>query len=231
MYNNQRIMALIPARGGSKGIKNKNIIDLCGKPLIAHTVDAAKECSYIDDIIVSTDSKAIADVAVKYGAHVPFIRPDKLAQDRSTTLDVVLHAINEMKCRGCEYDILILLQPTSPLRNTDDIKGAIEEFCDKKVKSLVSVSEVNDSPVLIRQIGEDMKLEKLLDLSSTIRRQDMKKYYRVNGAIYINRIIDIDNETSFNDNEYGYIMDKKHSVDIDEMMDVVYARLLMENNQ
>ena len=99
------------------------------------------------------------------------------------------------------------------------------------MKSLVSVSEVNDSPVLIRQIGEDMKLEKLLDLSSTIRRQDMKKYYRVNGAIYINRIIDINNETSFNDNEYGYIMDKKHSVDIDEMMDVVYARLLMENNQ
>ena len=90
MYNNQRIMALIPARGGSKGIKNKNIIDLCGKPLIAHTIDAARECRYIDDIIVSTDSKTISDVAVKYGAHVPFIRPDKSVSYTHLTLPTKL---------------------------------------------------------------------------------------------------------------------------------------------
>ena len=128
MYKNKRILALIPARGGSKGIKDKNIIELCGKPLIAYSIDAAKNSKYIDDILVSTDSEKIAEVAKKYGARVPFLRPYELATDTSTTLDVVLHAIDYVNKEEKKYDTLILLQPTAPLRKTEDIDSAIEKF-------------------------------------------------------------------------------------------------------
>ena len=136
------MLALIPARGGSKGIKGKNIIDINGKPLIAYTIEAGKQSKYIDDVVVTTDSEKIAEVSKKYGAEIPFMRPAEYAQDKSKTIVAVLHAIKELKRQDKVYDTLVLLQPTQPLRTSEDIDKAIELYFEKSCMSLVSVSEV-----------------------------------------------------------------------------------------
>jgi CMP-N-acetylneuraminic acid synthetase len=228
MYNNLRILALIPARGGSKGIKNKNIIDLNGHPLIYYTIQAGLKSSYIDDVVVSTDSETIAHVAKECGASVPFLRPQELASDHAKTIDSVLHAINTLRIQGKEYDLFVLLQPTSPLRDSNDIDAAIEQMMQSHSESLVSISPVSDSPILIRTIDDNYKLSNLLAVNSTVRRQDMKPYYVVNGSIYINYVKDLSLSTSLNDNASGYIMSARHSADIDEMSDLIYARILMQ---
>lgn len=224
MVQNKKVLALIPARGGSKGIKNKNIIDLNGLPLIAYSIRAAKESKYIDDVIVSTDSLEIQEISNQYGAETPFIRPQRLASDTAATLDTVLHALNEMKMLGRLYDIVILLQPTSPLRTGEDIDGAVELFERTGEEGVAAVSEVSDSPVLMRKVEADGRLERFLSQNSSIRRQDMEKTYRINGSIYINLVSKVDSNTSFNDNPIGYIMAKRHSVDIDEWVDLEIAK-------
>lgn len=223
MYNNKRILALIPARGGSKGIKGKNIIKLAGKPLISYTINAALKSKYIDSLVVSTDSIEIAKIAEVYGARVPFMRPKELAEDTSKTIDCVMHAIRTLSEMHEDYDVLVLLQTTQPLRTFVDIDEAIELFFKNGEKSVVSISEVSDNPVLVRYLDENNNLQKLLNVSSTCRRQDMPKYYRVNGCIYINKVSEIDSETSFNDNKVPFIMNKEHSVDIDDMADLWLA--------
>lgn len=230
MFGKQKILALIPARGGSKGIKDKNIIPLAGKPLIAYSIEAAKKSKYIDSIVVTTDSEKIAEVAKRYGARVPFLRPVELAADTSKTIDAVLHAIKTLKSMGENYDTLVLLQPTQPLRTTDDIGKAIELYYEDGENGLVSISPVDDSPLLIRSIGADGKLLNLLSQNSTCRRQDMPNYYKVNGCIYINKIDELNENTSFNDNRIPFIMDKEHSIDIDEMSDLWMAECYLKNN-
>lgn len=229
MYCGKKILALIPARGGSKGIKNKNIIDLCGQPLISYTIRAAQSSRYIDEIIVSTESKEIAEIAERYGAHVPFLRPIELASDTSTTLEAVMHAIGYLESKNAIFQTLVLLQPTEPLRSSEDIDGAIKKYFLHGERSLVSVSEVDDSPILIRTLGENDLLFPIINMNSTCRRQDMPAYYRVNGCIYINKISEINETTSFNDNEVAYIMQKEHSVDIDELKDLYIAQYYLEN--
>ncbi len=223
MTGNDRILALIPARGGSKGIKDKNIRDLKGKPLIAYTIEAALQSRYIDDTVVTTDSRRIAEVAVRFGAEVPFMRPAELAADETPTIDAVLHAVETLKEMGRTYDTLVLLQPTQPLRTAEDIDAAVEAFCRNGKKALLSVSEVEDPPLLIRSVRADGSLEKLLPENSTCRRQDMPDYYRVNGCIYINAVCELDRNTGFNDNPMPYFMEKSHSVDIDERKDIAAA--------
>ena len=187
MYNNQRILALIPARGGSKGIKDKNIVPLLGKPLISYSIEAGKASKYIDTIVVSTDSQKIAEVAVLYGADIPFLRPKELALDTSKTIDAVIHAIDLINSKKPVYDVLILLQPTQPLRTSFDIDRAIETYFENDENDLASVSLVTDHPLLIRSISENGNLIPLLQKNSTCRRQDMPPYYRINGCIYINK--------------------------------------------
>ena len=223
MYKDKKILALIPARGGSKGIPRKNIKDLCGKPLIAYSIEAGLNSKYIDSVVVSTDDSEIAEVSKRFGAEVPFIRPEELASDTAKTLDVVLHAIKEMKSKGSTFDTFVLLQPTQPLRTAADLDAAIEKYMENGCISMVSVSPVNDHPILIRTIEED-RLKPLLNCSSTCRRQDMPKYYRVNGCIYINEISEIDINTSFNDNALPFVMEPSHSVDIDELSDFELAK-------
>ncbi len=227
MFNNRKILAVIPARGGSKGIPHKNIIDLSGKPLISYTIEAAIGSRYIDYVMVSTDDEEIARVSLEHGAEVPFMRPAELASDTAGTEGVMIHAINSLKEKGEFFSDLILLQPTEPLRTTQDIDKAIEIYNDNECRSLVSVNEVDDNPILIRTI-EDNKLMPLLNVSGTCRRQDMPKYYRVNGCIYINAIEEIDETTSFNDNEIPFVMEKSHSVDIDELSDLAMAKYYLE---
>ena len=222
MYENKRILALIPARGGSKGIPHKNIAPLAGKPLIKYSIDAALQSKYIDYVLVSTDDAEIADVAKKNGSNVPFLRPKELASDTAKTIDAVLHAIETLLEAGETFDSLVLLQPTSPLRTAEDINGAIEKFYAAGRQPVVSVSEVSDHPILIRTI-EDGVLKPLLQTGSTVRRQDMPPFYRVNGSIYINPIEEINRDTSFNDNPIPFVMEKDHSIDIDEPIDLLIA--------
>ncbi len=222
-YGKKRMLALIPARGGSKGIKGKNITYLAGKPLIAYTIEAALKSRYMDSVVVTTDSEEIAAVSEKYGAKIPFLRPAGLAGDRSKTIEAVLHAVRELKDMGEYYDVLTLLQPTQPLRRAEDIDQAVECFFEMGQRPLASVSLAGDHPLLIRSVGQEGLLKPVLACQSTCRRQDMPDYYRINGCIYINRIGELSEETSFNDNEIPYIMPKERSVDIDEAVDLAIA--------
>lgn len=228
MYKQKKLLAIIPARGGSKGIKNKNIIELCGKPLISYSITEALKSKYIDKVVVSTDSKDIADVSKQYGAEVPFIRPGELATDQAKSIDAIIHGIDELKRRGEEYDYVILLQPTQPLRKAKHIDESIELMIESEEESLVSVRKVIDHPLLIREIDKNGKAVNLIDEVSTQRRQDFKAYYKVNGSIYINLISTLNNDTSLNDNRLCYIMDERYDIDIDEYFDLKIAELKMK---
>lgn len=228
MYNNNKILGIIPARAGSKGIKDKNIKNLKGKPLIAYSIEAGRKSQYIDDVVVSTDGELIAKIAEEYGAFVPFLRPVELASDEAKTIDAVIHCIEGLRKIGMEYDYVVLLQPTQPLRTSYHIDEAIELIIDNNAENLVSVCKVKEHPILMRTINSENKLENLINMSSTQRRQDFKPFYKVNGAIYINKINEnLNNGTSLNDNKLPYIMEEKYSVDIDEMLDFEVAEILL----
>ena len=213
------VLAIIPARGGSKGVKDKNIKDLNGKPLISHTIINASRSKYIDKVLVSTDNIKIAEISKLFGAHVPFLRPDEISGDDAKTIDAVIYTIEKLKDVKEQYDILILLQPTSPLRTTQDIDNALEIFLESSMQSLVSVCKVT--------ISNNM-LKKILNINSTIRRQDMPQFYRVNGAIYINYIKEISRETSFNDNVIPFVMSIQNSIDIDSIDDFILAEKFLK---
>ncbi len=229
MINNKKVLAFIPARKGSKGIKNKNIVDLCGKPLMSYTIQAGKKSKYIDNVIVSTDGEEIANVATNYGANVPFFRPKELSEDNSNVITAITYTIEELKKRGENYDILVLLQPTSPFRNEKHIDEALEILINNNLTSLLSVCETDKNPTLIRKIDENRKITPLIESDISLR-QKMEKYYLLNGAIYINYVKDIKNDKYLKDNEYGYIMDRYHSIDIDEPIDLEIAKLYLEKN-
>lgn len=232
MYRHKKILAVIPARGGSKGIPDKNIKELKGIPLIAYSIIAARRCEYLDDIVVSTDSKDIAETARDYGAWVPFLRPESLAQDDSKTIDCLVYTIERLKEMGKEYDYLMLLQPTQPFRRASQLEECIEAMVEKGCNSLVSVTKAGESPVLMRTVGADGRLKRILDMTSTVRRQEFPAVYRVNGSIYINRLDrSFDESVSLNDNEYPYFMDYAYSVDIDTMEDFQVAEKMLMNGE
>lgn len=228
MYKNKKIVAIIPARGGSKGIKNKNIRIINNKPLVAYSIESALKCKYIDYTLVSTDSKEIAEISKSYGAQVPFLRPKEIATDSSKTIDVLVHAMNFLANSGNYFDYVMLLQPTQPIRAEEELEKTIEIVVDRRLPSLVSICEVEETPILMRTIDTNKKLKRVLNINSTVRRQDFPKFYKVNGSIYINKIEDLNLNTSLNDNEYGYIMPKNHSVDIDTEDDLKLAEKILK---
>ncbi|MBO5578717.1 MAG: acylneuraminate cytidylyltransferase family protein [Bacilli bacterium] len=223
MYRKKRIIAIIPARSGSKGIKDKNIKRLNGKPLIDYTIRAASESKYIDYIFVSTDSKKYSKIASDCGANSFFLRPKELSNDSSKTIDSIIFTINKLKKYNLEFDTLVLLQPTSPLRNSFHIDEAIELFFKTNERGVASVNLTDVKIHLLRTIN-GCELEKINDGNSTIRRQDAINVYKVNGAIYVNSLRYLTDSTSFNDNPIGYIMPSKNSIDIDTIDDLINAR-------
>lgn len=227
MYESNRVMALIPARGGSKGIPGKNIKEFNGRPLIAYTIVAARNSEYVDSTIVTTDSSEIAQIAMRYGAEVPFLRPPELAQDTSKTIDAVVHARDAMEALGRSHDVIILLQPTSPLRRAEEIDSAVETFFSHGELGLASVSEVAENPVLTRRIDLSGVMHPILPISSTVRRQDMPQFWHVDGAIYINRTEDLTSETSLNDNPIAFVMPKLRASDIDSIEDFLRAEEIL----
>lgn len=216
-------LAYIPARGGSKGIPKKNIAQIGDMPLIAFTIVAAIKSGLFERVMVSTDSEEIAAVAKQYGAWVPFMRDPAVAQDGTTTIATVMSDKGRLEAMGEKFDEFVLLQCTSPFRTAEDIKGAVA-LAEARKAGVVSVSPVAEHPLLMRTADADGKLTKLLNVSSTCRRQDMPPFYRVNGAIYVNAWDEVTDHLSFNDNPYGYVMEQKDSLDIDSMADLVKAR-------
>lgn len=232
MYKNKKILAVIPARGGSKGVPFKNIIEVGGKPLIKYSIDCAKESKYIDRTIISTDSMEIKRTAEICGGDVPFLRPKELAQDTSKTIDCLVHAVNWLKERGEEYDYLILLQNTVPLRKGWQIDEAVEKLFNSNERSLVSVTEVDEHPILMRTLNKDDTVKNLLNMNSTVRRQDFPKFYKVDGAIYIQKLDENFNlETSLNDGKLAYVLDRKYSTDIDNYLDIKVIEYYLEKER
>ena len=232
MYKNKKILAVIPARGGSKGIPSKNIIEVGGKPLIQYTIDCAKHSKYIDRAIISTDSEEIKKVSIECGGDVPFMRPKELALDTSKTIDCIVHAVNTLKEMGETYDYVMIIQNTVPLRKSWHVDESIEKLIDSKERSLVSVTEVEQHPILMRTINEDGTVKNLLPMSSTMRRQDFPKFYKVDGAIAIQKIDEEFNlNTSINDGRLAYIMDSKYSTDIDSYIDIKVIEYYLEKEK
>lgn len=231
--NSSRILALIPARGGSKRLPRKNVLDLRGKPLIAWTIEAALHCSAIDEVCVSTDDPEILDVSRKYGAKVPFVRPAGLAADTATSVQVAEHALAYYECvKRIPYDILIFLQPTSPLRTAGDIEGALALYFEKNARNVVSVCETDHSPLWCNTLPPNGSLKGFLrpDLKK-VRSQDLPTYYRVNGSIYIIDTGEFRREKEFflEGDAYAYVMPKERSIDIDNSMDLLIAETLMDS--
>lgn len=220
----EKILAIIPARSGSKGLKDKNIKKLNGKPLIAYTIEAAKESGLFEDIMVSTDSLEYTNISRQYGAIVPFLRDEKLSSDTASTVDVIVDVLKKM---NKTYYTFVLLQPTSPLRTSEDIKNAYELFINKKANSVVSVCEIEHNPLLANVLPSDLSLDNFIKKENNIRRQDLGKYYRLNGAIYISKVeYYLRYKNFYEKDSYAYIMDKRNSVDIDDEIDFKLAEIL-----
>ena len=219
---NKTFLAIIPARGGSKRLPRKNLLDLCGKPLIAWSIEAALKSKYISKIIVSSDDEEILNIAKEYKAD--FIkRPDELASDTATTFDALKHTLENVG----KYDYVVLLQPTSPLRSEKHIDEAIELLKEKNADAIISVCEMEHSPLWSNTLDENLDMSNFLrDEVLNKRSQDLPKYYRLNGAIYICKTDKLLENKGFflKENIYAYKMNKKHSVDIDEEIDFIIAR-------
>ncbi len=222
-------LCIIPARSGSKGLPDKNIKYLYGKPLIAYTIEAAQKSGIFDEIMVSTDSQKYADISLKFGASVPFLRPNDLSSDKASSWSVVKHVVEQYASKGVEFDNIVLLQPTSPLRGADDIKKAFDYFVSKKANYVASVCEMEHSPLWANVLPEDCSLSNFINANNAARRQSLQTFYRLNGAIYIiNREFLLNNDNFFVDNSYAYIMDKRKSVDIDDEYDFFMAECIMK---
>ena len=226
-----RNIAIIPARSGSKGIIDKNIKDLCGKPLMAYTIEAALNSDCFDEVMVSTDSELYADIARRIGANVPFLRSELTSSDTASSWDMVDEVLNGYQKRGNEFDTFCLLQPTSPLRTAEDIKAAYELFIEKAKFAVVSVCEAEHSPLWCGHLPETNEFVGFVDESSVKQRQVGRKYYRLNGAIYIVSINRFKKEKYlYRDGSFAYVMCQNKSVDIDTELDFKLAEILMKDN-
>ena len=223
------MLAVIPARGGSKGVIGKNIKELAGKPLIAYTIESALASKIFEKVIVSTDSEEIADIAKKNGAQVPFIRPDDLSGDMVSSDDVIIHALDFYKQQGVEFSSVCKLQPTSPLRNSEHLKEAYHLFCEKKADFLVSVCECEHSPLWSGVLDENMGLDNFIgDNVKRVCRQELPIFYRLNGAIYMGLTKALyENRSFLGKNGFAYIMKQDVSIDIDSELDFKIDEYIM----
>lgn len=224
------MIAIIPARSGSKGLKDKNIKDLNGKPLIAYSIEAAIKSEFVTEVVVSTDSEKYAAIAREYGAVVPSLRPLNLSGDNAIAIDVYKYVINNLEEeRSCNLNEFVVLLPTAPLRTSNDIDKAIELFREKSADSVISVSEA------LKPISWYKKLDKNMCLNSYFpddlalkNRQSEGMAYIPNGAIYVfNKRFIFDSGTYYSDNTYGYKMSPERSIDIDTDLEFKFAEFIM----
>lgn len=227
MYLNKSLIAVIPARGGSKGVPRKNIRIVAGKPLIAWTIEQAKKSKYIDRIILSSEDEEIIDVARGLGCEVPFVRPRELALDDIPGIDPVLHALKSVP----GYDYVVLLQPTSPLRSTEDIDGTIEKCLNQGANACVTVTEPEKSPYWMFTLNSEGKMVPLIATDAKVtRRQDLPKVFALNGAVYVARCDWlIASQTFLYEETVPFLMPKSRSFDIDTELDLKICEYLLLN--
>lgn len=226
-------VGLITARGGSKGIPQKNIRPLAGKPLIAWTIQAAKQSRRLDRAIVSTDDPEIASVAREWGAEVPFMRPPELALDDSPHRDVVLHALDWLESESASPpDYLMLLQPTSPLRTAEDIDRAIALAAEKDADSVISVCPTPHHPYLSKEIAEDGQLLDFIERpQGYLPRQSLAPAYSLNGAIYlVRRSVLRERDSWYTARTFAYVMPPERSLDIDTPWDLHLVDLILRDS-
>lgn len=227
-----KVHALVTARGGSKGIPRKNVLPVGGKPLIAWTIAAALASRGVDRVIVSTDDAEIAEVSKQHGAEVPFLRPAEIATDSATSLDVALHALDWLAQNGGEPDYLLLLQPTSPLRQAGDIDGAIDLAREHNADAVLAVCEASPHPYLARRIAPDGTLADFIELAKKpSRRQEYPDAYMLNAAIYLNRPASLRTTRMFQPpGALAYVMPLDRSLDIDTPWEMRIADLILRES-
>lgn len=233
MYRGIEIVALVPARAGSQGIPRKNIKLFSGKPLIAHTIEAAKNSRWVDMVIVSTESPSIARIALEHGAQIPFMRPKPLATDKASSLAALFHAMSELNNPRHSVRIWVVLQPTSPLRTEVDIDRAIELLFEKRAKAIVSVTEAFTKPHLVNHLPKNGSMAKFIPKTMAQKnRQEHPKSFQLNGAVYLGYADYIKKCKGFyGDQTYAYIMPKERSIDIDDQIDFHMAEALFEQRK
>lgn len=222
-------LAIIPARSGSKGLKDKNIKLMNGKPLLAYTIESARKSGVFDEIMVSTDSQEYADIAEQWGGKVPFLRSKELSNDIASSWEVVKEVLQKYMEIEIKFDTVALLQPTSPLRTSNDIVEGFKLMKEKNANFIVGVCEMDHSPLWANTLTEDLSMENFIRTEVIkMPRQSIPTYYRINGALYIvkvdylSRTPDIYGERSF-----ALVMRKENSVDIDDQIDFTVAEILM----
>ena len=234
MLNNKKVLGIIPARLGSKGLTRKNLKLLCGKPLIAHSIEAGLKSNFIDKLIVSTESEEIANESLKYGNLVPFLRPSKLAQDNTPIADVIKFTLEHYRDTLDEtFDYVVLIEPTSPLRDSNDIDKAIQNLVENTdAKSIVGICETKSiNPNFLFEMNENNFLIKWDDENDQpLQRQDIKKVFFIEGSIYISDVnYFLLNNTFYHEKTIGFEIPKWKSIEIDDFVDFSIAEYLMEN--
>ncbi|MFJ9534508.1 cytidylyltransferase domain-containing protein [Herbaspirillum sp. NPDC101396] len=229
-----RFVGLITARGGSKGLPGKNTALAGGKPLINWSIEAAQK-SLLERTIISTDSEDIAAICRAAGGEVPFMRPAELAQDDTPHIDVILHALDWLESNGDLPEYIVLLQPTSPMRQATDIDGAVRMAVDNDADSVISVFPAPVHPFWIRRLDASGRLEDFMkwpEQSGYLRRQVLPPAYALNGAIYVLRSRTLrENRNYFTDKTFGYVMSEENSTDIDTHADLLVADLLLKQRK
>ncbi len=224
------ILTLIPARAGSKGIKNKNLVELEGKPLIVYTIEAAVKSQFVQEIYISTDSKEIAATGEPFGIHVQRLRPPELATDGAKSMDVFMDAIHYYESMGKFFSHILILQPTSPLRTSEDIDNAVRLMMEKQANAIVSVCKNTEHPWLSNTLPDDFCMKDFIRPEVVHKnRQEMPVFYRLNGAIYL---VSVDylkkHKTFYGPKTFAYVMPLERSVDIDEPVDLLLAAQLLK---
>lgn len=221
-------IAVITARGGSKGLPDKNIKELLGKPLLAYSIEAAVESGIFDTVHVSTDSEKYAQIAREYGADVPFLRDEATSSDTAGSWDVVREVLLKYSARGIEFDTAALLQPTSPLRTAQDIKEGYALFDEKKADSVIAVCEMEHSPLWSNTLPKDRCMSEFQNKEAEAPRQQLAVYYRINGALYIARTdVVMKGADIYGQKSYALIMPQERSIDIDSELDFMIAQTIL----
>ncbi len=222
-------LAMIPARSGSKGVKDKNIRPLLGKPLMAYSIEAALLAGVFEEVMVSTDSVEYAEIARRHGAKVPFLRDSLHAQDASSSWDVAAEVLDAYGKMGRHFDTFCLLQPTSPLRDAEDIANAYREYREKNAIAVVSVCECEHSPRWSNFLDASLSLDGFVTPEAASGRQQLQTHYRLNGAIYIVDTAEFArNRFLYREGAYAYVMPKEWSIDIDTEYDFIIAEAFMK---
>lgn len=232
MIGSKRILAVITARGGSKGLKGKNIMPFAGKPLIAWPIAAAQSSQYLDEVIVSTDDDAIAEVARNYNANVPFMRPTYLASDQASSFDVLAHCLDYYTQRQQNFDYVLLLEPTSPFTTGNDIDKAIELLvANTSASAIVGICKNEDGhPSFSVTMAKNGFIAAYEDKFSATRRQDLASCYRYEGSLYLSEIPTLLKEKGFyHQATLGYVVPKWQAIEIDDLTDFICAQAIMNN--